>query len=118
MGDASRLVAAPAARICGECGAAYTSASPTVEFCGEPCRKAFNNRRAVRGAEMYDLFMAMRFDRAAAKRLQVWRALCRMASHFHAEDARDRAARPSWRAPAKILERRPYLLATTITGRS
>ncbi len=105
-------------RSCGECGKPFASPSPTVEFCGTDCRKAWNNRRAVRGAEMYDLFMALRFDRPTATRLHVWKAVCRMATYFRAEDLREREGRLSWRAPATILERRPYLLSTLHIGRN
>jgi len=33
------------------------------KFCSKPCRKSFNNRRATRGALLYDLCMKWRKDR-------------------------------------------------------
>lgn len=102
-------------RTCCECGTAYEAVKVEAAFCSEPCRKAWNNRRAVRGAELYDLFMALRFDRQTATLLKVWKLLNRLAAIYRAEDKRDRAGRLSWRAPAAILERRPYLRADVLT---
>ena len=48
---------------CHECGAEYETVKHDARFCGTKCRKSYNNRRAVRGAELYDLFMASRYDR-------------------------------------------------------
>lgn len=82
-----------------------------AEFCGQACRKAWNNRRLVRGAELYDLVMALRWDRAAATGLHVFTALSRMAAGFRREDLDQRAGRRSWSPPARVIARRPYLRA-------
>lgn len=97
---------------CLECGAEYERA-PNREFCSVKCRKDWNNRRMKRGAELYDLYMAHRFDRANAQALGVFQAVNRMASNFRAEDAAERAGRRSWRATRAVLEERPYLRAVT-----
>lgn len=102
-------------RTCLECGAAYAPRQPHGEFCSDPCRQAWNNRRMIRGAELYDLFMALRFDRSVATAFKVWRLLNRMASIFRDADRRERAGRPSWRSPREVLLRRPYLLAERFT---
>lgn len=99
----------PLDRACLWCGQAYLSPAPEAEFCGSLCRKAFNNLRAMRGAELYDLFMALRHDRAVATAFKVWRALNRLAAGFRFEDRTERAGRRSWRHPGVILARRPYL---------
>ena len=101
-------------RICIECGCPFLPVRAHGEFCEAACRKAFNNRRLVRGAELYDLFMALRYDRGVAKTLKVWRLICRMASAFRAEDVAQRDGRRSWADPAEIIARRPYLEATVI----
>jgi len=44
-------------KCCADCGASFTSIKPRAEFCGDKCRKTYNNRRAVRGAELYDVAM-------------------------------------------------------------
>lgn len=100
---------------CRECGAAYVSARAEGGFCSARCRAAWNNRRAKRGAEAYDLLMALRYDRALARRLKIWRLLCRMAMQFRAEDQAARAGRPSWRDPRLVLAERPYLSAAVLT---
>lgn len=104
-------------RTCLECGGALIPASPIeAEFCASACRMAFNNRRAKRGAELYDLFMALRHDRAVATAFKVWRLLNRLAAGFRAEDVAERDGRRSWRSPAAILARRPYLAAERIAS--
>lgn len=104
---------------CLECGGEF-SAHPTLakhaEFCSPACRKAFNNRRMVRGAELYDLIMALRCDRKAATAFKVWKMICRMISDFRSEDDRERAGRHSWRHPRVVLARHPYLSAIVLTN--
>lgn len=84
-------------RPCRECGGPLPAGSRfDALFCSAPCRKAFNNRRAMRGAEMHDLVMEMRFNRDAAKAEGAWSALCAMASAYRDEDKTQRAGRQSW----------------------
>ena len=101
-------------RICFECGRPFTASVSGAEFCGPACRMVFNNRRAKRGAELYDLFMALRHDRATATLFKVWRLLNRLAAIFRVEDRMQRDGRRSWRHPSAIIERRPYLKAERI----
>jgi predicted nucleic acid-binding Zn ribbon protein len=72
---------------CLECGKPI---GPSVryekKFCAHACGTVYNNRRKQRGAELYDIFMAMRFDRANAKDKGAWAVMCRMASQWKAED--------------------------------
>lgn len=80
---------------CLECGdplarhAGDTRRSDT-SFCCGACRKTFNNRRAMRGAELYDLYMAHRFDHRVATDLGVMQAINRLASFYRQEDQRSR----------------------------
>ncbi|RWQ35508.1 MAG: transcriptional regulator [Mesorhizobium sp.] len=97
---------------CLECGEPFERA-PSREFCSVKCRKDWNNRRMKRGAELYDLYMAHRFDRANAKDLRVFQAINRMASNFREEDRTERAGRQSWRRPSAVLDERPYLRSVT-----
>ncbi len=90
------------------------------EFCSTACRSAFNNRRKARGAELYDFFMAHRFDRAEAARLGFLQAMNRLASIWRDEDKGKREARRSWRKPRAIMEERLFLKAVArmdFTGR-
>lgn len=98
-------------RCCLNCGNEFQPQRVTAEFCGDTCRKAFNNRRMTRGAEIYDMFMALRYERGMAKAMKLWGLMCRMAQEFREEDERVRAGRKSWGDPKAVLERRPYLLA-------
>jgi len=103
---------------CLECGGPLpVAAQKGQEFCCTACRKAFNNRRAVRGAELHDLFMAHRFARDEATELGVLQAMNRMASNWREEDRRHRDSRRSWRRPAAVLAERPFLKAQAVKVR-
>lgn len=95
--------------VCLECGASKESTAANVEFCCTNCRKAWNNRRAMRGAELYDLVMVWRFDRGRSKALRIWTLLCRMASIFRADDLEHRVGRRSWSAAEHVIDRKPHL---------
>lgn len=100
-------------RQCRECGAPFAATKKTgkVEavayaprrFCSTECRKAFNNRRAMRGAEAYDLLRAMRRERAEAKEMNLWTAICRLEEKWQAEDDHDRPGRRSYIPPAEAV---------------
>ena len=108
-------------RVCAECGSpfvAHATLARRAEFCGPGCRSAFNNRRSTRGVVIYDLFMALRYERKLAKKLGVWRQLCRLARDFRAEDHAQRESRKSWRAPATVLAERPYLNAIVLSNKT
>lgn len=95
---------------CLECGEPRGNG----DFCSSACRHSFNNRRKARGAEIYDLYMALRFERPLAKLLGVLQAISRLASNYRAEDLAQRAGRKSWRNPRTVLEERPYLKSVRI----
>lgn len=90
---------------CRECGRSYKSLRADGEFCQTKCRSAWNNRRAIRGAELYDLFMALRFERGVATKLGVWKLICRMAWWWKDQDAKERAGRKSYAEPATAVKR-------------
>lgn len=71
---------------CPECGQSFKPQRMTQQFCTAAHRKSFNNRRAVRGAELYDLFMALRFERGWAKATGLFQLMCRLASVWKQED--------------------------------
>ena len=64
---------------CAECGTTFEAKRDHAAFCSDACRKAFNNRRMTRGAELYDLFMAVRYERGLAKVMGLWSVICRAA---------------------------------------
>lgn len=80
--------------ICKECEAAAMATKPGTQFCSQACRTNFTNRRRDRGAILYDLFMAHRYDRARAKEQELFKLMCRAAEEFNRQDKAD--GRQSW----------------------
>lgn len=72
-------------------------------FCSSPCRQSFNNRRMQRGAELYDLFRALRRERAKAKALNIWTLMCQLERKWNDEDGEKRDGRKSYMPPQKAL---------------
>jgi hypothetical protein len=103
-------------RYCLECGTEFQAFKRHGEFCSTTHRKAWNNRRMIRGAELYDLFMACRHERGAAKLHGYWNLMCRMASAWRDEDDRDRGGRKSWVSNGKLQDRLTPYRAVTLTG--
>lgn len=106
-------------RCCQECGEEFSSDKQWAAFCSTPCRKEFNNRRAIRGAEIYDLFMMMRYERGIAKVRGVWALMCRIGQGWREEDEAKRAGRHSWNSYEKLAAdgrfcRYSYLTKTNI----
>ncbi len=83
-------------KVCDECGEPHKSKG---RFCGTPCRQAFNNRRLQRGAQVYDLVYAMRYDRDSAKTLGVWAELCRVVEQWNQEDKAEHGGRKTYIPP-------------------
>jgi hypothetical protein len=104
-------------RVCLECGDDFESMKSFGAFCCPAHRLAWNNRRSKRGAELYDLFMALRFQRGLARTLALWKLACRLVSAFRDEDWRERDGRLSWRSPRTVIEERPWLTAKTLVRR-
>lgn len=99
-------------KLCRDCGGPLAAQSRIgAGFCSEACRHRFNNRRKARGAELYDLFMTLRYQRGVAAKLGVWTAICRLAQQWREEDERERDGRRSWRGAATVLSERPWLRA-------
>lgn len=64
-----------------------------------------------RGAELFDLVMALRYEREEATKHKVWRMINRMAAKFRDEDKSERAGRRSWQRLRTVLERHVRLVA-------
>ncbi len=93
----------PAKCQCQNCGEAMSARRIGQEFCKPSCRQTFNNRRMQRGAEMYDLFRALRRERSEAKALNLWTELCRLELQYQMEDEAERPGRRSYMPPKKAL---------------
>jgi predicted nucleic acid-binding Zn ribbon protein len=89
---------------CRECGNAIAAdRKPNAKFCSDGCKAAWNNRRKKRGADIYDLWMAMRYERDEAKRLGVWKEMCRLSEKWHEQDTA--AGIVSYESPTVVLQR-------------
>jgi len=103
----------PGRRVCRECGVAFP-ASGARDFCRDVCRRSFHNRKAQRGAQLFDLVMALRFERKRAKEFGAWSLMCRMASAFRQQDTSERAGRRSWDDIADARARNARFLAAVV----
>lgn len=92
-----------AEHLCQECGNRISAGPRAKLFCSAKCRLAQNNRRMKRGAELYDLFRALRRERAEAARLGLWTEICRLEKQWYDEDQAERAGRKSYMPPKKAL---------------
>lgn len=88
---------------CQECGDPISARRQGQEFCKPSCRQTFNNRRMQRGAELYDLFRALRRERADAKGLGLWTEICRLELNWQIEDDAKRPGRRSYMPPTKAI---------------
>lgn len=87
-------------RTCAECGECFQAKRREAEFCGDKCRKTYNNRRAVRGAELYDLMMKLRFERPQAKLDGTWGHACALLAAYNDSDKARRPGRKSYNSNA------------------
>lgn len=103
---------------CLNCGKVFESLRPkgTVIQCSPACRKEFNNRRMTRGAELYDLMMAVRYDRAEATESALWSKACALMAHYRADDDKARDSRRSWQSHKAVTERQPAVFAGVAIG--
>lgn len=103
-------------KLCLECTSPLAGKKDLADFCTDKCRKTWNNRRATRGAELYDIFMAIRFRRSVAGGLGLWQLMCRMASVWKHED--DDAGRRSFSEPEVAKMRAIRYVATKVKAHS
>ena len=97
---------------CHECGTQYETVKQDARFCGTKCRKSYNNRRAVRGAELYDLFMASRYDREWADQHKIRSKMAAMACLWNQQD--HQRGFKSWQRPVAWLRDNGTRLAAQI----
>lgn len=91
-----------------ECGERFEPASRKAEFCCDGHRMDYSNRRRSRGAALYDVFMAMRYERGLTKLYGLWTLMCRMSEAWREEDRVERKARKSWQDVKHLHERGEY----------
>lgn len=98
---------------CAECGVSFASVKAS-RFCSSAHRVAFQNRRVMRGAILYDLWMTNRHERGLAKTLKVLHRMTRLAMYWHEqdkgrktwEDARKAVARTNWAEATVVFRKR------------
>lgn len=87
-------------RNCKECGRPFEVKVRSAVFCSSPCRRTHGNRRAMRGAELYDLVMEWRFARDVATERKTYSLICTLAGRFN-EDDKARGRR-SWSSSKRM----------------
>ena len=105
-----------AIQTCRECGNEFESPRES-QFCGTKCRKAFNNRRATRGAVLYDMMMEHRYNRASGDASEVRGAMYALVAEWRAEDREQRAGRTSWLDPRNWLAQNSWLRSLRMAHR-
>lgn len=98
-------------RCCQECGAAFTARRSASLYCSAKCRSDWSNRRNMRGAILYDLKMAERYERTDATEAGLLAVMNRLCADWRNEDNARRAGRRSWGDWREFLAQRPYLYA-------
>lgn len=93
---------------CQECGSPFAARTLEDAFCSSHCRVTFNNRRKSRGAELYDLVMAWRYERSLASTLKLFTKIAQMARSFREEDKEEREGRHSWLPVKAHIQARPH----------
>lgn len=88
---------------CLECASPLAPSKRERRFCSSICKSTFNNRRLRRGAEIYDLFRAMRRDRKLASELDIWTEMCRLDTLWEDEDRAENRVAKSYKPPAMAL---------------
>lgn len=90
--------------LCRECGCdlAPLGLKPSAAFCSPAHRKAWNNRRMIRGAELYDLIMADQYERDLRGPLELRAQISRLARVYRDADKALRNGRQSWNAREAI----------------
>jgi endogenous inhibitor of DNA gyrase (YacG/DUF329 family) len=101
-------------RCCAECGKEFQAKRVEAEFCSSKCKGDFNNRRAARGAILYDLMMVNRNERGLAKMKKVWFLVTRLLMYWREEDVRQRDGRRSWQKPEKALDAVSWASSTVV----
>lgn len=94
----------PGTHVCRECGIdlAPLGLKKSAVFCKAEHRKDWNNRRMVRGAELYDLFMEKRYDRDTKEARDAWTIMSNLALAYRSADKKRRNGRKSWNAKETV----------------
>ncbi|CAM5767063.1 hypothetical protein [Bosea minatitlanensis] len=102
---------------CLECGEPFQSVEAHAEFCCAAHRKAWNNRRMVRGAQLYDLWMMVRYERGLARLKGLRNLMSNLSRAYRDADRSLRNGRRSWRRCSDALGAIPMAYGSEGDGR-
>jgi len=88
---------------CKECGADFKAKQYNAEFCCGKHRNEFNNRRALRGATLYDLEMISRNEPDKYVQHGLGAVRERVIAYWRIDDELKRAGRKSWKGAFNVL---------------
>ena len=88
---------------CKECGSDFRPKQYNAEFCCSGHRNAFNNRRQLRGATLYDLEMIQRNEPELFAKHNLATIRSNLLQHWKSEDATEREGRKSWKSAFNVL---------------
>ena len=88
---------------CKECGADFKAKQYNAEFCCGKHRNEFNNRRALRGATLYDLEMIERYEPEVFAKHDLAVVRKNLLQHWNNDDGVKRAGRKSWKGAFNVL---------------
>lgn len=83
---------------CLECGKDFRRRGHNGTFCGGVCRRVFNNRRALRGALIYDLTMIANYHDDAEWRKRARDRIQAVLTGWREEDGLRRRYKPAYLA--------------------
>jgi len=89
---------------CQECGKEFEAIRKNARFCCDKCKKDWNNRRFARGAELYDFFMMIRYERTATVKDGTLQAniakgmMEKLGELYREADKANRGGRKSWKS--------------------
>lgn len=90
------------AHTCIWCSTTFQSRQYNADFCGSPCRSAFNNQRARRGAVLYDLEMIRQCDPKSYEDRQLGERVKELTARWSEEDATAKHKR-TWKRPYDVM---------------
>lgn len=97
-------------KTCLECGKEHRGRDYRSTFCAGTCRRVFNNRRATRGAALYDLTMIAEYSSEAAVQAVALERTKKLLAHWKKEDG----ARRRWKPTRVTFEDLSYLMGEKV----
>lgn len=91
----------PRIHACRECRKEFKTSHYNGAFCASTCRKVWNNRRARRGTQAYDLLMLVRFEPELFDKAHLAGRLEAAVNLWHSDDASHNRKR-SWLPASEV----------------